>query len=112
MCRISNSMTAGKRMKQPVVRGWVEVRAARETCWGGVTGATSHMKACRKCKRSGEGDGHGTLASQTNRKEAPEAGGKEGMSEGTGERKVGSGWHSTLWARDFIPSQLGNLSRF
>lgn len=74
--------------------------------------ATSHVKTCRKCKRSGEGGGHGALVSQKSRKEATEAGGSEGMSEGPGEGRAGSSWHSALWAGDFIPSQLGNLSRF
>lgn len=85
---------------------------ARGACWGGVAGATSHVKTCRKCKRSGEGGGHGALVSQKSRKEATEAGGSEGMSEGPEEGRAGSSWHSALWAGDFIPSQLGNLSRF
>lgn len=66
-------MTAGKRL---VIRGWAEVRVAREACWGGVPGVISPMKTCRKCKRSDKGSGHGTLESQRSRKEATEAGEK------------------------------------
>lgn len=89
MCGISDSVTAAKRMKRPVERGWAEVGVARAACWGGTTGAASHMKTCRKCKRSGEGGGHGALVSQKNRKGATEAGGKEGMSGGTGREGQG-----------------------